>query len=264
MRASEDKNLDNLTKKAWEKNWQDIAVAQIMEIFKYPRVQRKVEVFRQYFPTGKKILEGGCGLGAYLIYFRDLNYDVIGLDYNFTPLAEILTYKPHTPVICGDVANMPFLSGSFGCYLSLGVIEHFSAGPQKAIKEAYRVLERGGYFILTVPRLSIFHKLKQPLMLLKKLKWLRKLLNKKSTNHYWEQYFKITELAGVIKKNNFKIVKIIAADQEHSLVAFSPVFRDKKSLDGANRLGVSLAMFLQRHMPWSTSADTTIICRKEK
>ena len=264
MRTKEDKRLDLATKKAWDDNWKNVDTGQILEIFKYPRVQKQIEIFKCYLPKNKKILESGCGLGPYLIYFRELNYDIIGIDYNHAPLAKISDYKPGTPLVCADVSNIPFSDSSFGACLSLGVIEHFSGGPEPAIKETYRVLENGGYFIISVPRLSIFHRLKVPLKYFKKSAWLRKMFKKAPPNHYWEQYFKISELVDVIKRNNFEIIKIFPVDQEHSLVVFSNMFRDRNSYDGANSLGILLANFFQKYIPWSTAAAMIIICRKIK
>lgn len=262
MRTTNNVQQDIATRKAWDENWEDISIQQILEIFEYPRVKKHIEIFKHYLPKDKKILEGGCGLGPYLIYFKELNYDIMGIDYNHSPLVKILDYNRSIPLVCADVLNIPFSDNFFGAYLSLGVIEHFSCGPEPAIKEAYRVLESGGYFIVNVPRFSIFHKLKFPLTYLKKSIWLRKIFKKPLVNYYWEQYLKISELADIIKNNNFEIIKIFPVDHEHALLASFYMFRDKNTYDGANSLGITLAALFEKYMPWSTAAATIMICRK--
>ena len=262
MRTITNVQQDIATKKAWDENWKGINTQQILEIFEYPRVKKQIEIFKSYLPKNKRILEGGCGPGPYLVYFRGLNYNIIGLDYNYDPLVKISNYNARIPVVCADVLNIPFSNNSFGAYLSLGVIEHFTGGPEPAIKEAHRVLETGGYFIISVPRFSIFHKLKFPVRFLNRAKWLRRIFKKPPTDYYWEQYFKISELAGAVKRNNLEIIKIFPVDHAHALLAAFSIFRDKSAYDGVNGLGIALARFLEKYMPWSTAAAIIMICRK--
>lgn len=262
MKTTKSMPLDIVTKEAWDENWKNVTTQQILEIFEYPRVKKHIEIFKAYLPKNKRILEGGCGLGPYVIYFRELNYNIIGLDYNYNPLVKMSNYDSNIPLVCADVLNIPFSNGSFGAYLSLGVIEHFTDGPEPAIKEAYRVLEAGGYFIISVPRLSIFHKLKFPVTFFKKSNWLRRIFKKPIVNYYWEQYFKISELTDVIKRNNFEIIKIFPIDHEHALLTSSSIFKDKNTYDGANDLGIGLARFFEKHIPWPTAAAMIIICRR--
>jgi hypothetical protein len=53
---------DARTKKAWEKNWDEITIPQILEIFRYVRVKKQMAIFTRVLPKNDKILEGGCGL----------------------------------------------------------------------------------------------------------------------------------------------------------------------------------------------------------
>lgn len=49
---------------------------------------------------------------------------------------------------------MPYTDNSIRGYISLGVIEHFIDGPDKALSEAYRILQPGGIAIITTPSIS--------------------------------------------------------------------------------------------------------------
>ena len=262
MRKTEDIRLDRITKKAWDLNWQDISIKQILEIFKYPRVKKQIKIFRKYIPNNVKILEGGCGLGPYVLYFKNLNYDITGLDYNYRPLKKVKDYRSDINLTCGDVNDIPFMDNSFGCYISLGVIEHFSAGPEQALSEAYRILQENSIFILAVARFSIFHKIKLPIDIIKKNRYLRKLYKKNKKEHYWQQYFGINELAQMLKKRRFSILKILPIDHEYSLINFSSFFRRRNSYDAVNDFGCRLANLCERHMPWATAGSLLIICRK--
>ncbi len=262
MKTKKDIRLDNETKRAWDENWRDVGVKEALESLNYPRVQCHIEIFKPFMPKDGKILEGGCGIGTYLIHFKNLGYDIIGADYNVDPLRKISRYDGSIPLYCADVRNLPFGDNSFKAYLSLGVIEHFSEGPDSAIAEANRVLSRGGHFIVHVPRSSILQKIMFPTNALKRSGILRKFFKKEPKHYYWEQYFKTKELADLLKKHGFEIVRLIPADHEHSLMTFCSFFRDKKSYDGPNKYGTMLGNFCKAHMPWITASGLIIICRK--
>lgn len=256
-------NLDNETKKAWEENWQDVSVKDSLEAANYPRVQHNIEIYKSYMSKEGKTLEGGCGLGTYLIHFKNLGYDIVGVDYNAGPLLKISEYDKDIALYCADVRNLPFSDNSFKTYLSIGVIEHFSQGPGMAIDEAYRVLSPGGYFVVHVPQSSIFHKILLPVTILKRNTFLRRLFKKEPKQYYWEHYFKANELAKLLRKSGFKIVRMMPVDQEHSLINFCSLFRDKNSYDGANSLGIAVANFCRAYIPRLTAAGLIIVGRKE-
>lgn len=253
---------DLKTKEAWEKNWEGIGVGQALEIFNYVRVKKQMAIFTRVLPKNEKILEGGCGLGPYLIRLRQLGYDVEGLDYNEAPIKKILAFDPALPVRVGDVNALPYPNGTFGGYLSLGVIEHFTEGPRKAVREARRVLKPGGVFIVAVPRCHLFMQLMTPLRFLKSRKSLRKLFNKPEDNHYWEHYFKKEELVSILEGEGFEVREIVPLDHAHALVSFSGIFRDKNTYDEANTLGLTLGAWCEKYLPWATAAQMTLICYK--
>ncbi|MBP7216392.1 MAG: class I SAM-dependent methyltransferase [Candidatus Omnitrophica bacterium] len=263
MRAHKDQITDAATKKAWEENWAEVDVAKILEIFSYPRVKRQVALFKEFLPKDKPILEGGCGLGPYVIYFRKHGYNLIGTDYNHSPLQKINAYDKTIPVFCSDVTRLPLADNSMGGYLSLGVIEHFTEGPEAAIQEAYRVLASQGSFIVVVPQRSILHLAKYPLQCLKRSTIVSRLCKKQQRQYYWEQYFKVKDLRKIFEKHGFIVIKVLPIDQDHSLVSFASCFRDKKSFDNANKTALWLSRtILERFFPWSTASGVVFFCRK--
>lgn len=105
----------------------------------------------QHLPKRGRILEGGCGTGRYVKYLSERGYDIAGVEYNQETVALVAHRYPHLPVYIGDVAHLPFPDGSFAGYVSLGVVEHFAAGPHQPLREMYRVLSPGGIAIISVP-----------------------------------------------------------------------------------------------------------------
>lgn len=262
MRTKQDISVDKITREAWEENWTNTSIEQILEIFRYPRVKRQMEIYTEYLPRDKKILEGGCGLGSYLIQLRRMGYDVIGIDYNQGPLDKISRYDRTIPVYRADVLDIPFPDSYFGAYLSLGVIEHFTEGPGPAIKEAYRVLTPGGYFLVSVPRFSVFDMMKSPLTMIKRNIPLRAALKKREQKHYWQQYFGIAELSDIFRKNGFEIIRIAPIDHDYALAKFCGCLRDRSTYDATSGLALSIGDIFRRHMPWSTADSMILICRK--
>ncbi len=263
MRAEKDSATDEITKKAWEKNWQDIRMNEILEIFGYERVKKQMEIFLKHLPKDQKILEGGCGLAPYLIRLRQLGYDVEGIDYNAEPIAKVLAFDPTLPVKVGDVTAIPYPDNMFGAYISLGVIEHFTEGPVKAIREAHRVLRKGGIFLVMVPQNHLFMRIQAPLRFIKRNALIRKIFKKPLDTHYWEQYFKRKELRALLEQEGFEVKEIHPLDHSHALVSFSNFFRDKTKFDEANELGLRWGRWLAKYAPWITATQNLYIAQKK-
>jgi SAM-dependent methyltransferase len=108
-------------------------------------------LFERYCADGARVLEGGCGLGNYLLCLRNLGARPIGLDFGVDMLKAVRRREPATPLAAGDVGALPFHDGSFDVYYSGGVMEHFENGPGPLIREAHRVLKQGGILLTSVP-----------------------------------------------------------------------------------------------------------------
>lgn len=255
-------DLDSKTKKAWELNWEDISMKDVLEIFNYDRVKKQMDLFLRVLPKGEKILEGGCGLAPYLIKFRQLGYDVEGIDYNEGPVKKVLEFDPALPVKVGDVTAIPYPDSHFGAYISLGVIEHFSEGPQAAIREAARVLKKDGLFYVAVPTRNIFMNISEPLRQIKRSTFFRKLFGKGPSEHYWEQYFSRKRLSRYLEEGGFRVAEIHPLDHSHTLVSFHSFFRDKKTYDEASPLALKIASFFEKYLPWQTAGQMVLICYK--
>ena len=256
-------HISEVTKKAWEKNWQPHEIENVMEIFTYPRVRKQVDLYEKYLSKDERILEGGCGLGPYLLYFHKKGYKIVGIDYNQDPLDKIKKYDNTVNIKVMDVRDLKFPDKSFGGYLSLGVIEHFPEGPQKAIEEANRVLNKGGIFIVQVPIMNIFLMLKYPCELIKRNKFIRRILKKPQKDYYWQQYFKAGRLKKILQERGFNVLEIRPMDHEHNIISTFGFLRDKSSYDGASNAGIKMSEFCEKYLCWPTAANMVLICRKE-
>ena len=188
---------------------------------------------------------------------------MVGIDYNEGPIAKVLEFDPSLPVSVGDVTQIVFPDGYFDGYLSLGVIEHFAEGPQKALREAHRVLKSGSVFIVVVPTRNIFMDLKAALTWFKKNSTLRQWLGKPPDTYYWEQYFKKKDLGDYLEAAGFEVRETHPLDHSHSLVSFANFFRDKQKYDEATPLAIRISEFLEKYFAWQTASQMTLICYKK-
>ncbi|MHB1416624.1 MAG: class I SAM-dependent methyltransferase [Chloroflexota bacterium] len=132
----------------WEENWAQRQVAAAVAA-----CQTKPErpLLDRLLPRAGLVLDGGCGLGAWVLYYRQRGRRMIGLDFAPRALAAVRSFDPSAPVCAGSIAHIPLADESLDAYLSGGVVEHAEDGPLSAMQEAHRVLKPGGLLLISVP-----------------------------------------------------------------------------------------------------------------
>ena len=96
-------------------------------------------------------MEAGCGQGQVAVGLREAGFDVVGIDLARAALTSLRGRQPELPLVVGDVGVLPFPDASFDAVVSLGVVEHFEAGPVHLLADHARVLADDGILFLTVP-----------------------------------------------------------------------------------------------------------------
>ncbi len=142
----------NSTREAWREIWvTNSDFEQEFDTLSYARSQELLKSYIPYLSKDGVVLEAGCGLGHVVYYLRQQGFNVTGVDYVSEALHVEAVKRLHLPLMVADVHHLPYADNSLQGYLSFGVVEHFEAGPEAALKEAFRVLKPGGVLVLTVP-----------------------------------------------------------------------------------------------------------------
>jgi SAM-dependent methyltransferase len=118
-----------------------------------------------YLPADGTILEGGCGLGQYVVYFRAQGYRIVGGDFSFGALRAHRQERATTPLAVMDLSKLPFAGDLFAAHISLGVVEHLERGPQPIVREMARTLRPGGIALVSVPWLNGLRQFLRPALL---------------------------------------------------------------------------------------------------
>jgi|SRR5690606_17954246 len=174
-----------------------------------------IRYFEQFLTDKKShVIEGGCGLGAWCEWFQQQGYQVTGIEYDPEIVTRAKMAKPDIAVQLGDITNLSFPDNTFDAYISLGVIEHFEHGPDKAIIEAFRVLKPGGLGFFTTPLLTpirrmILHPVRSLYFFLQRLRGRK--------TYFWEYRFTKKELRTYLEQGGFEIIDEGIDDYEPSI-----------------------------------------------
>lgn len=112
---------------------------------------RRLDMIRDYVRVeGARVLDIGCGIGAYVGKFCELGARAFGVDVDADKLADARREKNLDLLAVSVSEALPFLDNSFDAILLHEVIEHV-ADDRQTIREAQRVVKPGGRVIVFAP-----------------------------------------------------------------------------------------------------------------
>lgn len=189
--------------------WNDRSLEGELESFENRTL---VRIFEKFLNGSKaRILEGGCGFGAWCEWFEKRGHSIIGIEYDENIVSRAQKYKSDIAVELGDITKLNYPDNEFDAYISLGVIEHFEHGPEEALEEAYRILKPGGLAFVTTPLLTVARSIvAHPI---RTLYFFRRRLAGKP-NYFWEYRFTKKELRTYLENAGFEIIHTDIDDYE--------------------------------------------------
>lgn len=112
---------------------------------------RRLKLIREYLHLeNARVLDVGCGIGAYVEKFRALDAAACGVDVDLEKLTRARGEKDLTMLALAESEALPFGAGTFDGVLLHEVIEHVNDDRQ-TLREAHRVTKRGGVVIVFAP-----------------------------------------------------------------------------------------------------------------
>ena len=136
----------------WTRIWDsyDLPDSAASGIEKREEVQN-IEPYLATLPRDARILDGGCGIGEWTLYYATRGFDVVGLDFSRVTIAKLKGRFPAHNFLLGDIRNTEFENDHFDAYFSWGTFEHFEDGFSAPLMEANRIIRPGGYLFVSVP-----------------------------------------------------------------------------------------------------------------
>jgi SAM-dependent methyltransferase len=147
------------TEAFWSEHWGGQSVEELLRIARTSPLTRLIEA---HLPPSGLLLEAGCGLGQYVLLFREWGRPAVGADWSLEAVKE--GARAGAPLAVMDLRTLAVRSGSVAAYLSLGVVEHDPAGPDGIVAEAARVIPPGGLLLLSVPYWNGVRRLLAPIL----------------------------------------------------------------------------------------------------
>ncbi len=170
------------------------------------------------------VLESGCGHGQWLAALRRPGLRLVGFDRHAAPMTRGLAADPALTFVQGDIARLPFVSGSLAAVMSFGVLEHFEHGCDAQLAEMLRVLAPDGVLLVSVPYYSVLRRVLEPLRLvregLRECSALRRILGRAGLppRRFYQFAYTTREFRRVLARGGFRSQEVIHYENEHGLV----------------------------------------------
>jgi len=138
----ENKNIPEEVEKDFEKVWRK----QVHYID-----WKRFEKLGQYFKGGK-YLDIGCFNSPYPYELTRIYKDseIHAIDHAKKVVDYMKSVFPEVRYACGDIMNLPYLTNYFDYVVAGEILEHMD-NPSEFLKEAFRVLQKGGILALSTP-----------------------------------------------------------------------------------------------------------------
>lgn len=161
--------------------------------------QRFAKLAKYY--KGGRFLDAGCFNSPLIIELKRIypTEEFIGVDKSRYVLDILQERHPEVRYVVGDINNLQFKDEHFSYVVAAEILEHLEA-PEKAVKELYRVLEKGGTLAVSVPDNEIEN-------------------GRVSPDHIWS--FNENELRELLEKAGFRQIEITKyEDTTKHLIAY--------------------------------------------
>lgn len=165
--------------------------------------------YLQKLPKGSRVLDGGCGVGDWVLWLTRAGYPTVGLDVSRLTVGKLQQMFPDMEFAVGDIRETGFADMSFDAYFSWGTFEHFEEGFDRVVSEAFRVLKPGGLLFTSMPFFNLRHAFRDILL----EPW--RLQPQTVRTRFYQWRLTRGELATILSRHGFAVddVKVIGKRQ---------------------------------------------------
>ena len=147
-------NMGNAGAEYWAHYWDVDRRSQLLSAGMTGDLDVIEEAVLKYVPRNLPVLDAGCGPARWVAALAKRGFDASGIEFDSEVVEFVNRTEPSIQISTGDIFSINVPSESLGCYLSLGVVEHFENGPVEALREARRTLHPDGVALISVPYLN--------------------------------------------------------------------------------------------------------------
>ena len=168
------------------------------------RIKRREEFkimwpYIQRLPKGSRLLDGGCGMGDWVLWFTKAGYPTLGLDVSRVTIGQLQQKFPDMEFAVGDIRATGFQANSYDAYFSWGTFEHFEEGFGPVVTEAFRVLKPGGLLFVSTPFDNLRHAMRATL----RDTW--RMQPQAMPTRFYQWRLTRAELAGILARHGFSV-----------------------------------------------------------
>ncbi len=124
----------------------------------HPAKMREIQFLKRFVApaAGDKLLDIGCGAGAYLMALGHCGADLWGIDISehATQIAKKRVSKPGQ-ILCANADPLPFDDNEFDYVTAWGIVEHFPSIPS-ILAQMHRVMKPHGKAAVMVPNIYYY------------------------------------------------------------------------------------------------------------
>lgn len=140
----------------WTKKWDELGgpngdLSAIERRIRRREEHAKLAPYVEALPKGARLLDGGCGMGDWTIYYSRQGYPTVGLDVSKKTITTLKQQFPEIEFALADIRDTKLPPESFDLYFSWGTFEHFEEGFGPVVSEAFRLLKPGGRLLISTP-----------------------------------------------------------------------------------------------------------------
>lgn len=200
----------NIDEHYWDKNWDNLVSERYYVNYIKGELDELTSHIPKLFTKDDRILEAGCGAARIVVSLYNSGFrNVEGIDNGENVINSVKQIFPDLPIREGDVLNIDKPDNYYQGYISLGVMEHRMEGPEPFLNEAYRVLQKDGYALISVPYINPIRRLKSI------LGWFNK--EKPEGFMFYQYAFQKTEFSQILKNSGFLVIESTGVEGLYAL-----------------------------------------------